>query len=658
MLPESSSRACIVRHWVALVFCLAALTGATEAIERPRPWRPLPAKPYTLRGAERRLLDRAERFLTDQQWDDAASALMRLLKSDNQNVIAVEERRFVSLAEYCNRLLAGLPAEALARYRALVDAPAESIYRQGVEQRSTVRLQEVVDRFFCSSWGDDALLALGEIALERGDYQAARNAWMTIAGQGSSLDERLIYPGTDLPLAEVEARLVLLSIREGDLHGAESKLRRFQEDHPTARGRMGGREVILADYLAILLQQSRLRPHRETRPEWITFAANYQRTNATHVTGAVRPYELLWSREIDNEHLKVYPVVAGNRVFYQDDAAVHALSLTDGQEAFVARGSMFRSTKPESGSLGHARHTLTANDRQLFGVTSVSLGPRRASEGGDISAVLWSLDLEREGAISWEQTTDDPKVAFAGAPIVEDSRVYVPIRSNEQTARAGIACYDHSTGQLRWRRWLVQANTPATGWTSDHACQLLTYNAGVLYANTNLGAVAAVRAEDGQVLWLRTYQRYGTSWSKAKDADAYYRGPQPCIYHRGFVYVLPTDSIAVAALDASTGRVLWKSPVSDPMARLMGVQNDHLVVYDAVPRALDLSSGVADESEQSPAAIGASATIGEPLPSIDEANFAFAGSYAIAAERKKLSVFKLKRAASETTSSDRNQPKE
>ena len=45
---------------------------------------------------------------------------------------------------------------------------------------------------FCSSWGDDALLAIGELALERGDYDGARRAWEQISPelrdpQGSSM---------------------------------------------------------------------------------------------------------------------------------------------------------------------------------------------------------------------------------------------------------------------------------------------------------------------------------------------------------------------------------------------------------------------------------------------------------------------------------------
>ena len=39
----------------------------------------------------------------------------------------------------------------------------------------------VVDELFCSTWGDDALLALGELALERADYAAARRSWEQIS---------------------------------------------------------------------------------------------------------------------------------------------------------------------------------------------------------------------------------------------------------------------------------------------------------------------------------------------------------------------------------------------------------------------------------------------------------------------------------------------
>ncbi len=589
MPPASPFSACIFRQWLWSFLCLGLLADAAEAIDRQRLWRPIPAKPYVLRGAERRLLDRAERFLADQQWEDATDGLMRLLESDNPSVVAVDERRFVSLSEYCHRLLTRLPAEALARYRALVDVTAESIYRQGVDQRDAERLQEVVDQYFCSSWGDDALSAIGEMALERGDYQAALNAWLAIAGQGSSPDDRLVYPDTSLELADVEARLVLVSIRERDLNVADSKLRRFQRDYPTARGRMGGREVVLSDYLAVLLQQARLRPKQESRPEWKTFAADYQRTNAVYATEVPRPYELLWSREIDNEHLKVFPVVAGGQVFFQDDSAVYALRLTDGQEVFVSRGEMFRSTNHSSHSLGQCRHTLTVTDGQLFGITTFPLGPRRPSDGNELRSTLWSLDLERDGAVSWEQVNEDSQVTFAGAPIVDGSDVYVPIRSNDQTARAGIICYDQSTGRRRWQQWLVQANTPATGWTSDYAGQLLTYDAGVIYANTNLGAIAAVRGTDGQVLWLRTYQRSNNLQNS--EPHAYYRGPQPCVFHRGFVYVLPTDSSTVQALDAATGKVIWKHAVKSQAPRLIGVTDEHVILSHQGIEVLDKRTG-------------------------------------------------------------------
>ena len=147
-----------------------------------------PARPYVLRGAERRLYDRAEQFAVDGQWEDAVEALMRLLESGSSSVVALDEQLYISLPEYCHRVLAQFPPKSLARYRQLVDATAKTWYRQGIENRDPDLLQRVVDKYYCSHWGDNALSALGELALQRGDYQAARNAWLRMDA----------YPDTDL----------------------------------------------------------------------------------------------------------------------------------------------------------------------------------------------------------------------------------------------------------------------------------------------------------------------------------------------------------------------------------------------------------------------------------------------------------------------------
>ena len=467
----------------------AAFTSPVSAAEPVRLWKATPARPYVLRGAERRLHDRAEQFAVDGQWEDAVEALMRLLESESSSVVALDDQLYISLPEYCHRVLAQFPPKSLARYRQLVDATAETWYRQGIENRDSELLQRVVDQYFCSTWGDDALWALGELALQRGDYQAARNAWLRMDA----------YPDTDFSSASLQARLTLISIREEDWERAESELAELRADNPTAMGRLGGRDGVLAELLAGLLKQARQEPRR---------------VDAQEVPIPKGACELLWSQPLENEKLTISPLVVDDRLIYQDATSVRSLKLADGEQVFQAKGKVFRSpglspaslASSSTESLGQPHFTLTANDRFLFGVTTVPLGLRRKSNGSNAQSRLWSLDLQRDGALALDQPSEEAGVAFVGAPVAAGMQLFVPIRSHDQTARVGIACYDLSTGQRRWQRWLCQANTPATGWTNEIASNLLAYDSGILYANTNLGAIGAVRAADGQVLWLKTYE--------------------------------------------------------------------------------------------------------------------------------------------------------
>ncbi|NOZ41080.1 MAG: PQQ-like beta-propeller repeat protein, partial [Planctomycetes bacterium] len=550
-----------------------AIVASTDAAEPVRQWQATPARPFVLRGTERRLLDRAERFLADEQWDDAIGALIRLLEQDNFRLIAVDDQRYISLTEYCHRLIAKLPVESLARYRNLVDATAKSVYRQGIENRDQAQLQQVIDKYFCSNWGDDALLALGELALQRGDYQTARNAWLQIGPPLGATDDRLIFPGTDVSLAAVAARLVLVAVREGDWERAERELAKLRENFPTATGRIGESEGVLVDLLASLLKQARRWPELVAPTDWRTFAANSQRTNASAAPAPKGLYELVWSQPIANEQLSVFPVVINDLVVFQDAISVRALRLNDGERVFTAQGDVFRSPVTSPEWQGQLRHTLTATDRYLFGVTMSPLGVRHKSEGDERNSVLWSLDLERDGAIAFHRPSEDASIGFVGAPVVKGTRLFVPIRSHEQTARAGIACYDTSTGERCWQRWLCQANTPATGWAHELATNLLTYDSGILYVNTNLGAVAAVRADDGQILWLRTYERQSANLDGGKGKFDSYRGPSPCVYHRGAVYLSPTDSKSLFTLDATSGEKLWQHETADGSLRVLSIQD-------------------------------------------------------------------------------------
>ena len=169
-----------------------------------------------------------------------------------------------------------------------------------MQNRDTSLLQRIVDRTFVSSYGDNALYALGELALAQGDHTGARWHWERLdpslrcpdgwplpgtdggqplwlaVGQANwdthgdriqvSLRDPpvsrnwLAYPDTDLRLADLRARLTWVSILEGSPRRAQIELELLRRLHPGATGRLGGRRVDYAESLSQRLDQSRQWP--------------------------------------------------------------------------------------------------------------------------------------------------------------------------------------------------------------------------------------------------------------------------------------------------------------------------------------------------------------------------------------------------------------
>ena len=138
--------------------------------------------------------------------------------------------RFVPLREFGQGRLAALAEKAppaLEAYRQRVDPLAEAWLKQAVAERDPRRLQEIVDRFFASRSGDDALFRLGEIELEQGNFREHADAWEQLSPpltEPAGPPAWLAYPDTDLDLEAVRARLALVSILEGSPARAQREL--------------------------------------------------------------------------------------------------------------------------------------------------------------------------------------------------------------------------------------------------------------------------------------------------------------------------------------------------------------------------------------------------------------------------------------------------
>jgi outer membrane protein assembly factor BamB len=541
--------------------------------------------------------ERAKALLADRQWDEPVEILRQLAESPDEKLLGVTAHRFISLRAWCHLQAAALPPEALMLYRSRVDPVAKKWYEQGIAQHNERLLANVVDQAFASSFGDDALWALGEIALEKADYAAARWYWERILPPGKEGPEKKAsawpgYPDTSLDVAAVRARLVLVSILEGAADSARAELTGFTRLHPEARGRLGGREGKYSELLHSLLAAGDTGAGKPGAS-----GALRDRGGETRVdVGAVAWRERLRPEIPSLDHaaaerslgesfrapLSFYPLVAGDTVFVNDSRQILALRRSSGQPAW-GQAAIYRSEQGgaaaplPSETLGVPRFTLTVlGNRLLARMGSPLTGECENASAAFGRGYLVCLDLSAEGRLLWKVEPEEGW-AFEGSPVADENGVYVAMRRHDIRPRAFVACLDADSGRQRWRRFICSAETPARGVLCETTHNLLTLGGGRLYYNTNLGAVAALETEGGRLLWVSLYPR-AQRGDLATLAPHWRRDSNPCILERGAVLAAPADSPSIFAFDAATGQPLWQTgSETEDASALLGVAQPWLI---------------------------------------------------------------------------------
>ena len=133
------------------------------------------------------LLRNAASHVRDRQWSEAIKIYQRVIEQFGDKVAKLPKGEpgidpsgdfvlYVDDRGFCHRCLAHLPPEAREIYRNRVDSVAERWFREGASRRDLGLLRRVVDEAFCSSWGDDALELLGDLAFQDGRFAEA--LWM------------------------------------------------------------------------------------------------------------------------------------------------------------------------------------------------------------------------------------------------------------------------------------------------------------------------------------------------------------------------------------------------------------------------------------------------------------------------------------------------
>ncbi len=174
-------------------------------------------------GPAETLLRNAASHVRDRQWSEAIKLYQRVIEQFGEKVAKLPKDEpgtdpsgefilYVDDRTFCHRCLAHLPPEAREIYRNRVDGVAERWFRQGASQRDSVLLRRVVNEAFCSSWGDDALELLGDMAFQDGRFAEALWMYRRLVPDRAENTFVLVHPDPSVDLCEWQRRRFCVAV--------------------------------------------------------------------------------------------------------------------------------------------------------------------------------------------------------------------------------------------------------------------------------------------------------------------------------------------------------------------------------------------------------------------------------------------------------------
>lgn len=657
---RQGDRACKGKLRLCLLLAIAALwvAGAGRAMAQGPHRSATKFYPDSSDTAEA-LLRNAAGHARDGQWAEAIEIYQRIIDQYSDKVAKfprAEDPRgeddfvlFVDLRAHCHRLLAKLPPEGRAIYRNRVDAMAQRWFQEGQARRDLGLLRRVVDVAFCSSWGDDALDLLGDLAFQDGRFEEALANYRRLVSDHADDPLALVHPDPSVDLARIAAKKILCRAAAGESLAVSPEIDAYRRRFLDASGTLAGRKGSYASIVEQSLRLDRLTSDAQLDSRWPTFAGSLARSRV--VAEAVDVGSLQWKVPLERivqarsgnayagprpsasggasqERLLGYhPIVVGDQVIVCDGTRVLAYNLSDrlgGRENGAAltiepawkHDPEAAVPHPYRTSASIPRYTLTAVGHRIYarmgaGTPPVYMGLNRSGMGSTSSII--ALDSSAQGKLLWLQKASDlvlpnrpadrvnRSVSFEGTPVADSQRVYVAVTDRREQTATYVVCFDAGTGVRRWVRYLGAASTdqdnmmPMGGMAfgspppGDYGHRLLSLEGPHLFYQTNLGAVVAMEAETGVVRWVASYPRQDNGRMGGSDRDL-----NPAVCHDGLVIVGPSDAAAIYAFDAESGRLVWKSdPIAEEvkLAHLLGVAKGHLVATGDRVLLFDVKTG-------------------------------------------------------------------
>ena len=520
--------------------------------------------------------------------------------------------------------------EALAMYRERVDPRAEIAFKAATKDRSLKKLKELVTFDLSSSVGDDACFEWSGRLIEQAKFQTARNLLLMLGdfadlSESKTKAEFAIRLDSNIAVEKIRFRLCLISILNHELTRAEYELKQFGELHSDSKTEWFGKPQSSIAVLEKLFQKAQNRSNTRELPRaednaWRTYGGNSTRSQiivAESDPAGKATWTVLTNEQQDSEdfliqsglvgesasqRLSMHPVVWNETLIWANKESVRAIRLPDGRPKWpfgairdpltlgeIWRPTYFDQPKFTFEHAGVARHTSFVDSQGRFFARMGNPLTASPTRSRDESGFLIGLDLNREGRLLPGFPLRPAKEGneFEGTPIVIDSELFVVEReTTPQNSRVKIhiACYELPATQQssfwlpKWRTEICTADSATGGQAVERTHLLLSHDEGQVFLNTNMGAVAAIDAEDGAIQWVTLYPRrsFQPKLFEEIGRNHYSRDLSPCLIEKEWLLIAPQDTDKVLALNRFNGNLVWKSSVPE-LKHLHGVQNGFVV---------------------------------------------------------------------------------
>lgn len=550
-----------------------------------------------------------------------AVELQTLIDEVGDDLVSLDGTRYQPARLLAQQLLSRLPGNSLRVYRDRADLQARRLLEEGRKSRDPSPLIQIVDRYFVSRSAEEAVLLLGELAFERGEFLLATQYWRLLWKDEENESTGLRFPDPTTNQAQLLAQMGLASFLGGDLSQAQVYTDRLIEKHADAEGRLAGQTGKLSQILGEWLRRPAPKLSIPTRDGvWPTFAGDYTRSG--RVNGRIPKYlpsQPTWQSSIPNRHGQTrlpnsiyapkpddagyFPVVLGDYAYVADQLRIYSFELKTGRRRLAYDFSReidlgLLANVLEVDSDHKPATTLTVADGQLYarmGTATVSSKLPSSRQKKELPVVFLACFTPKrkqpnELDLKWKlppPATAGSVVSWQGTPVVKDGRIYAMLsRFEGDRVIQELLAYSDPPRSPLWRTELCEA--PSTAALEKSRPELLAESNGILVACSHAGVVTAVDSRSGKPIWAYRYP------SIPVPPDMQTRDLSPPVIDQGRVFVAPADADRVFAFNLLTGELIWRSsPVQ--VDQLLGVAKGRVIISLNKPtrgiRALNIANG-------------------------------------------------------------------